>query len=294
MNPLHVESLYEGMLNELRRVNNSSISTVIDFSSSISIILKTLDDVQQLVKTNPFKDDEAEIYFFKYIKPKFQSWHIYIIELHHVISMIPISTDQVIKKYYLHELKVINRFFKRYALYYQYYLADDNSKDADYFLSRNLKDLPPELKLTTKQDNYTSSLDLLFAKFKAYEMLRDCFVGKIKKLDKKKDLDALEKELLKQRRWWSGNKIELVELAYGLYHSKRINGGKAELGEIISWLENSLNIDLGQSYRMYIDISRRKLVSHTKFLDEMQFNLINHIQNSFGDKHHMKNQFGND
>src|SRR5690606_26040183 len=146
-------------------------------------------DVQQLVKTNPFKDDQAEIYFFKYIKPKFQSWHIYIVELHHVISMIPISTDQVIKKYYLHELKVISRFFKRYALYYQYYLADDNSKDADYFLSRNLKDLPPELKLTTKLDSYTSSLDYLFAKFKAYEMLRDCLVGKIKKLDKKKDLD---------------------------------------------------------------------------------------------------------
>src|SRR5690606_21537009 len=143
MNPVHVESLYEGMLNELRSVNNSSISSIIDFSSSLSIILKTLDDVQQLVKTNPFKDDQAEIYFFKYIKPKFQSWHIYIVELHHVISMIPISTDQVIKKYYLHELKVISRFFKRYALYYQYYLADDNSKDADYFLSRNLKDLPP-------------------------------------------------------------------------------------------------------------------------------------------------------
>src|SRR5690606_36297553 len=114
--------------------------------------------------------------------------------------------------------------------------------------------------------------------------LRDCLVRKVKNLEKKRNLDVLEKEWLKERRWWSGNKIELVELAYGLYHSKRINGGNAELGEIISWLESSLNTDLGQAYRMFIDISRRKLVSHTKFLDEMKVTLISHIHKSFGEK----------
>ena len=283
MNSLHVESLYEEMLNELRLVNDPLLSTVIDLSSSLTIILKTLNELQKKVIAHAFEDDSTEMYFYKYIKPRFQSWHIYIIELHHVIELTPISTDQTIRKYYLQELKVINRFFKRYALYYQYYKADDKSRDADFFLSRNLKYLPPELKLATKLDGFVSSLDFLFAKFKAYEMLRDCLVRKIEKLEKKRDLEDLEKELLKHRRWWSGNKIELVELAYGLYHSKRINDGKAELGEIISWLESSLNVDLGQSYRMFIDISRRKLVSHTKFLDEMQDTLVSYIQNSFGD-----------
>lgn len=294
MDTLHLELLYEGMLKELRLVNDPLISSVIDFSHSLAITLKTLTELKNKMMSNPFEDDKDEIYFFKYIKPRFQSWHIYIIELHHVIDMIPISTDQMIRKYYLHELKVINRFFQRYALYYQYYLADDNSRDTDFFLSRNLKDLPPELKHTTKEDSFTCSLDFLFAKFKAYEMLRDCFVRKVKDLERKRDLDSLEKELLKQRRWWSGNKIELVELAYGLYHSKRINGGSAELGEIISWLESSLNVDLGQSYRMFIDISRRKLVSHTKFLDEMQNTLAFHIQNSFGQKINKNKRFRNE
>jgi len=284
MNHLHVESLYEEMLNKLRRVNDPIISTIIDFSSSLNITTETLTDLQISLKSNPFEDEQTEIYFFKYIKPKFHSWHIYIIELHHVISMIPISTDDIIKKYYQHELKVINRFFKRYALYYQYYLADDNSRDREFFLSRNLKFLPAELKLTVIPNSFSSSLDYLFAKFKAYEMLRDCLVRKVKHLDKRNDIERMEKELLLQRRWWSGNKIELVELAYGLYHSKIINGGNAELGEIISWLESSLNTDLGQAYRMFIDISRRKLVSHIKFLDEMKVTLISHIHKSFGEK----------
>ncbi len=293
MKSLYIESLYEGMLNELRDVNDPLINTVIDLSKSLNITLKTLEELHSTIKSDPFVDDESEIYFFKYIKPRFQSWHIYIIELHHIINMIPISTDQMIKKYYLHELKVINRFFKRYALYYQYYLANSKSRDTDFFLSRNLNDLPPELKLTTNLDTFSSSLDFLFAKFKAYEMLRDCLVRKVKKLEQDKDLDVLEKELLKQRRSWSGNKIELVELAYGLYHSKRINDGNAELGEIISWLESSMNVDLGQSYRMFIDISRRKLVSHTKFLDEMQVALVSHIHNSFGDKANRSNRSRN-
>lgn len=281
MKLIHFETLYEGMLNELRRINDPSISTIIDFTCSLNITAETLTDLRSTIKSNEFDDELSEIHFFKYIKPKFHSWHIYIIELYHVVSMIPISTDEIIKKYYQHELKVINRFFKRYALYYQYYLADDNSRDREFFLSRNLKFLPPELKLSIVPDSFSSSLDYLFAKFKAYEMLRDCLVRKVKQLDKRNDIDRMEKELLLQRRWWSGNKIELVELAYGLYHSKRINGGNAELGEIISWLESSLNTDLGQSYRMFIDISRRKLVSHTKFLDEMKVCLVSHIHNSF-------------
>jgi len=284
MNLLKLELLYEEMLHQLRTVNNPLISAVMDLSASLTITLQTLDTLHEQVISNPFEDDQAEIYFFKHIKPRFQSYHIYIIELHHVIEMTPITTDLLIKKYYLKELKVINRFFERYAFYYQYYLTNDTSRDTDFFLSRNLKDMPPEIKLTTKVDRFTSGLDFLFAKFKAFEMLRDCLVRKVKDLEKRRDLDFLEQELLKERRCWSGNKIELVELAYALYHSKRINGGNAELGEIISWLESSLNIDLGQSYRMFIDISRRKLVRHTKFLDEMQHTLITHIQNSFQTK----------
>lgn len=284
MNSSQIESLYEGMLNELRLLNNPQINTIIDLPNSLKITTNSLTQLRNILCSISFENDKAEIFFFKYIKPKFQSWHIYIIELHHIIELIPNSTDSVVKKYYLHELKVINRFFKRYAFYYQYYLANENSKDAEYFLSRNLKELPPELNLIGKIDRFSSSLDFLFAKFKAYEMLRDCLVRKVKSLEKNRDIELLEKELAYQRRWWSGNKIELVELAYGLYHSKRINGGKAELGEIISWLESSLNTDLGQSYRMFIDISRRKLVSHTKFLDEMKVCLVSHIHNSFSGK----------
>jgi len=279
-----LEQMYERMIEQLSSLNGPMMNSVIDHTASLACTVTAMTDLQNWVTSHPFKNDKAEIYFFKHVKPRFQCWHIYIIELHHMVCMTPISTDQTIKKYYLNELKVINRFFKRYALYYQYYLSDEDVKDTDFFLSGNLTHLPDELKLTIEPNGFTTSLDFLFAKFKAFEMLRDCIVRRTKELEKKYEIASLQNQLTETKRWWSGNKIELVELAYALYHSKRINGGKVELREIISWLEISLNVDLGQSYRMFIDISRRKLVSQTKFLDELQANLLNHIQNSFGNK----------
>ncbi|MBE8714826.1 RteC domain-containing protein [Sphingobacterium hungaricum] len=277
-----LEQLYEGMLHELRTLNDTMITSIIDFPKSLNATVRTMDALAEWSKSHPFDGDREEIYFFKYIKPRFQCWHLYIIELYHIISAAPIDTDKIIQKYYESELKVIDRYFKRYALYYQYYYADENARDKDFFLSRNHKHILPELSLFTKSNSFSSSLDYLFAKFKALEMLRNCIIRIMKEHHRNSEIQSLELMLKEKKQWWSGNKIELVELAYGLYHSKRINGGNAEVGEIITWLEMSLNVDLKQSYRMFLDISRRKLVSHTKFIDEMQTALNSHIQNNYG------------
>ncbi|KGE12674.1 RteC domain-containing protein [Sphingobacterium deserti] len=282
MKNLDFEKLYQTLLNDLYTINDPLVNSIIDFPGSLRTTVKTMDILLDMIRSYSFTDDREEIYFFKVVKPRFQAWHIYVVELYHIMSLIPVGTDQMIHKYYVNELKIIDRFFKRYAFYYQYYLAGEVSRDNDFFLRRNLKDLPPEHEISSKLTGFATSMDYLFAKFKAFEMLRDCLARRTKDLLKSRNIDRLEVELREQKRWWSGNKIELVELAYGLYHSKRINGGRAEVGEIIAWLEESLNVDLGQSYRMFIDISRRKVVSHTKFIDEMQNALDSYIQSQYG------------
>jgi len=82
------------------------------------------------------------------------------------------------------------------------------------------------------------------------------------------------------KRSWSGDKIELVEIAYGIYYTQRLNNGKAEISDIIDWLEESLNTDLSQAYRMFVDIRRRKTISYTKFIDEMRHEINVHIEDS--------------
>lgn len=276
------EDLYQDMLHKLFLLNDPLVHSIIDFAGSLRTTVQAMDRLLSKVRSETFTDDQHEINFFKYVKPRFQAWHIYVVELYHVMSLIPVGTDEMIRDYYVNELLIIDRFFKRYGFHYQYYLAGECSRDQDFFLRRNLKDLPPELGIPTRLDPFISSMDYLFAKFKAFEMLRDCLSRRTKDLSRGREIEVLELELREKRRWWSGNKIELVELAYGLYHTKRINGGRAEVGEIIAWLEDSLHVDLGQSYRMFTDISRRKLVSHTKFIDEMRDTLDSYIQSQYG------------
>jgi hypothetical protein len=282
MKNIEFEELYQGMLHNLYSLNDPLVNSIVDLAGSLRITIQSMEQLLSSVRSKPFKDDQHEINFFKHIKPRFQSWHIYVIELNHIVSQIPIGSGEMIREYYINELMIVDRFFRRYGFYYQYYLAGECARDSDFFLRRNLKDLPPEYGKPIQPDGFVTSMDYLFGKFKAYEMLRDCIARRINALKSSRDIQNLELELLKKRRWWSGNKIELVELAYGLYHAKRINAGKAEVGEIIAWLEESLNVDLGQSYRMFTDISRRKLVSHTKFIDEMRATLDTYIQSHYG------------
>jgi hypothetical protein len=49
-----------------------------------------------------------------------------------------------------------------------------------------------------------------------------------------------------------------------------MNDGKAVVDDIISWFEDSLQMDLCRSYRKFIDIGRRKTFSYTKSTDDMR------------------------
>lgn len=39
--------------------------------------------------------------------------------------------------------------------------------------------------------------------------------------------------------------------------------------DIVGWLEDTLQVDLGDAYRLFLDLKRRKGKSYTKFLEEM-------------------------
>lgn len=258
-------------------LNGPAMEEICDFSASLALTQQALAELGSWVQANPFGSDEQEISFFKYIKPRFQCWQIYLTELQQVVAMAHGKGEGELCKYYRAERKAVDSFIKRHASHYRYYRSGASAQDSSYFLLRNARnarrgDLGAQL-----SHGFSTRLGYLFAKFKAMELFRDWLCERIKEVVKQDDIRSMERELRAKKRTWSGSKVELVELAYGLYHSKRINGGQADLREIIAWLEESLDVELEQSYRMFVDICRRKIVSHTKFLEEMQRCLQAHI-----------------
>lgn len=72
---------------------------------------------------------------------------------------------------------------------------------------------------------------------------------------------------------WTGTKIALVELGYAIYAACVLNNGKADIKEIMTYLEAFFNIDLGDYYRTYITIKDRKK-DRTSFLSSLIKKLI--------------------
>ncbi|UVQ67870.1 RteC domain-containing protein [Bacteroides thetaiotaomicron] len=67
---------------------------------------------------------------------------------------------------------------------------------------------------------------------------------------------------------WTAPKIALVELGYSIYAACVLNNGKADIKEIMTYLEASFKVDLGDYYRTYITIKDRKK-DRTSFLSNL-------------------------
>lgn len=284
MKEASIENLYSGMLEQLGYINGSIRESVQNLNDSLSCIADTMNELRERIRRHPFEDETDEINFFKYTKPRFCAWQTYVVELHKILSSVPVGTDQMVRDYYMEEIGVVNRFFRLHAFHYQYYVTDEHSKDKQFFLRCNRSLFPPGRELLPDDPECSTDLDHLFSMFRAYEMLRDFLIGRIRLLYQEPNNVFIKEIIQGRKRWWSGTKMELVEFGYGIYFTRRVNGGKADISDIIAWLEASFNEDLAQAYRMFVDITRRKTISHTKYLDEMRGAIHVHIEESLKHK----------
>ncbi|WP_262245831.1 RteC domain-containing protein [Parapedobacter soli] len=275
-----IEILYSGMTEQLESINGTLKDSLANLTDSLSCIAATIQHLRQYLRAHPFTDDGDEIYFFKYTKPRFYCWHIYVVELHHILGALPVGTDQMVRDYYMSELGVINRFIRQHAFAHEYYLADETAKDEEFFLCRNKTAFPPGQGYQSEDHGFSTEMDYMFSTFRAYDMLRDFIIRRLRLLYKNPESSIMAEFLAGSKRRWSGDKVELIEIAYGIYYTQRINEGKAEISDIVGWLEDSLDVDLAQAYRMFVDITRRKTVSYTKYLDEMRGAIHGQIRES--------------
>lgn len=110
MMTMDIEELFSTMLGELETINGSMKESVHNLDESLSCITTTIDQLKHLVRRHPFADEQEEIFFFKYTKPRFCSWSVYVVELHHILTSVPVGTDQMIRDYYFSDntLSTIN------------------------------------------------------------------------------------------------------------------------------------------------------------------------------------------
>lgn len=259
------EELYKMERIALEEIDNLSDQSI---TGQRKLRVQTASNFLSLLKEKvldySFASPEEEIHFFKVIKPKFSSLLIFYSNVERLEIDKPEGGVLHLKEYYESELKTIKRFFDGNRQIYSYYRSEDDDLDRQLFL-RGVSDTPRWLcKIRVDQDErFSTAGDYLYARIIATEQIARYLETAITGVDfhpfAGDDIDTT----------WTGESINLLEMAYGIYQTAQVNNGKIGLAELVRKFEKVFNVNIGRPYRRFSEIKQRKRLSRTKYLDEM-------------------------
>ncbi len=224
-----------------------------------------LDNMRELVIKEGFPDKKSEIDFFKNLKPAVYSKLLYYREVFDLETKRQDKDKEGIRKYLQQKLDKIMECMVRNDTKVQYYHCNFTHLDEKYFL-REGTEIPLELRDNHHllDEQFFTWHDHTFSMIIANEMLIEYITEELQKLDNPAEPDDIKAV---SSLYWTGSKIDAVEIIYAFYFSKVINGGKVTIRELAEVFGRFFNMDLTNDvYRYYAEIRQRK-INQTKFLD---------------------------
>ena len=272
-----IEQLAKRWLSELEadldELSELGLIPIERFKRAMKAVGRSLKRLKAMVMERGFADREEEINFFKVVKPKFYQWKIYYAELYNLELGIEKVLGSEMLAFLESELLYVDRFFGKYAFVYEYYRCQAEELDGLYFVrgADSGSVLVPEMgELDT---NFATGGDYLFSKFRAMERIRDWLVEHVKYLTAHPGAEVSGMGQAIDLRW-TGESINLAELAFGIHRSGQLNNGTATVGSIFRWLEGQLGIAIGVPSKRLNEIRKRTATSRTKFLEKMAGELL--------------------
>jgi hypothetical protein len=271
------------MLSKLSE-NLSSARSIDSPLERLTEVLKSTDETMSALKefalSHAFKDEQEQIEFFKHIKPAILSNRIEETLCYNLTVNKPIGTPEIQLDYFEEELRALQSFFRMNSFHYQYYKNHFSELDNSFFLPGSPPLKVPIADIITDSDaEFSTPMSYLFSKFIAYENTQYFIIEQIAALQepglKKVSVPGDRAEELK----WTGDSINIVELAYGLWLTGQLNNGNASLNQIVRWLETNFQVNIGIVQRRFAEIQKRKRLSPTKYIDLMRDNILQKIEN---------------
>lgn len=119
---------------------------------------------------------------------------------------------------------------------------------------------------------FATSHDYKMARIIANDEIKNFLLEQMEKLERKPITTQSPYPLSKSLKW-TGSKVDLIELIYALHSEGVFNNGATGLKEVITFFESSLEIELGQFNRVFLEIRHRKS-DRTKFMNTLKNKLI--------------------
>ena len=171
-------------------------------------------------------------------------------------------------KYLKMELENIQKSFLNNS-FYDYYRAGQTELDNHYFIRENYDILSDvHCHLLDRDPSFTTLHDSSVAMILANSHLIEYVSDEIDSLSDKLHLkftSIVDSKLLQ----WTDSKVALVEFIYAIYAGKCFNNGNTSLKDIAFCCEVLFNIEIGDFYRIFLEIRNRKK-NRTQFLDKLK------------------------
>ena len=250
---------------------NISIEVVLDV---VEFLQRSLEDMRTYIVNHPFSNKEEEIYFFKHIKPEVLSRLLYFTEIYNTEMRKPHGSIEVLKKYYNDRLDELTSYFESNLDFYQYYRSKATHLDSHYFVRGHIDfKLCPNCVPYDRDPEFSTCYDHKAAQILANDMLCIYLNKKLHGVDKQVIIAKSRSFLPEHPFRWTATKIAAVELGYAIYAAGVLNNGQADIKEIMTFMEASFQIDLGDYYRTYITMKDRKK-DRTSFLNSLIKSLL--------------------
>lgn len=250
---------------------NISIEVVLDV---VEFLQRSLEDLRTYIVNHPFSNKEEEIYFFKHIKPEVLSRLLYFTEIYNTEMRKPHGSIEVLKKYYNDRLDELTFYFESNLDFYQYYRSKATHLDNHYFVWGHIDfKLCPNCVPYDRDPEFSTCYDHKAAQILANDMLCIYLNKKLHGVDKQVIISKSRSFLPEHPFRWTATKIAAVELGYAIYAAGVLNNGQADIKEIMTFMEASFQIDLGDYYRTYITMKDRKK-DRTSFLNSLIKSLL--------------------
>lgn len=266
---------------DLEEIKKSKEDFLIKTEKSITLIQSNIQKIKNNFQDIKFASYADEITFFKVTKPALVAKLIYQVKLFNIESKRVDDTIASQIDYLEASIIRLQEYFKENQDVYIYFRSGDTRLDKKYFLVSNKSSrIHPDNLIAMGDDNFSTSHDTTYANFIANTMLIKYLKKEIQNLQGERTIAEQQNLYLEDSNlYWSGNKVDLVELIYALHASKVINRGNVEIKEIAAVFEYVFNIDIRGYYRTYLEIKTRK-TNKTKFIDALKAKFLKRMNQS--------------
>lgn len=258
--------MHKGLNLALRKLRLSDDSRMMQLQACYRESRKCINELKLLQKQASFRNWDEQLHYFKEILPGFIQQLIYYGEYLRIETARPVGLNGIQEDYQRSTLELLQRFFERNAFLYQYYRMGRTELDEKLFVPGNhdLELFPEGAPLLDTE--FCAGGSYLFGWFRAYESLISDLQRSGEPSDHAPNPGA---SVQRPPLHWTASKAALVELIYALQALGAVNYGQSAHQVLVERFEEVFDIQLGNIYRSFYDLSIRKK-SRTPFLGRLR------------------------